>query len=134
MDKRGYVKRMIAVLSNGDKANKRSVEREAASYGITDKTLIKELTELAIVNYARILAAQSLLSTFEKYKEIVELYSRQVILSHRTSQSILLQQYSTPVPIGYLAGVFCDLDGLQYSNGLAFEPSAGNGSLTIAAK
>jgi hypothetical protein len=134
MDKRGYVKRMIAILSKGDKANKRSVEREAVSYGITDKTLIKELTELAIVNYARILAAQSLLSTFEKYRQIVELYSRQVILSHRTSQSILLQQYSTPAPISYLAGVFCDLDGLQYSNGLAFEPSAGNGLLTIAAK
>lgn len=132
MKQREFVKWMIAALNTGTAMNKRTVEREAASYGIADKTLVKELTELAIVNYARIIAHQSL-SIFEKYQKIVELYHRQVNLSHRTSQSILLQQYSTPAPIGFLAGIFCGLDSLQNSGGLAFEPSAGNGLLTIAA-
>ncbi len=115
------------------KDNKRSIEKLAASFGITDKTKVKELTELAIVNRARQLA-HSLGTVKERFDKIVELYYLQVNLSHRTSQSILLQQYSTPAPIGYLAGVFCEIDKLQFNGGFAFEPSAGNGLLTIAAK
>jgi predicted RNA methylase len=52
-----------------------------------------------------------------------------VNLSHRTSQSILLQQYSTPAPIAFLAGIFCNVD----QNISVFEPSAGNRLLTITA-
>ena len=41
----------------------------------------------------------------------------------------MLQQYSTPAPISFLAGVFVNADqGISL-----FEPSAGNGLLTIAA-
>lgn len=132
MNQRGFVKRMIAILHKGTATNKRIVEREAASYGIIDKTLIKELTELAIVKVARVIAHQKN-SWSQEYEKIVELYHLQVNLSHRTSQSIILQQYSTPAPIGYLAGIFCDLDSVKFK-GLAFEPSAGNGLLTIAGK
>ncbi|RYZ30068.1 MAG: hypothetical protein EOO10_04190, partial [Chitinophagaceae bacterium] len=108
--------------------NKLSVEKLAASFGITDKTEVKELTELAIVKRARELA-HSNQSIQERFDDIVNLYHSQVNLSHRTSQSILLQQYSTPAPIGFLAGVFCKLhEGVS-----VFEPSAGNGLLTIAA-
>ncbi len=113
--------------------NKVSIEKLAASFGITDKTEVKELTELAIVRRARKLA-HSEGTIRERFDSIVELYNSQVNLSHRTSQSILLQQYSTPAPIGYLAGVFCELDKLPFNGGFAFEPSAGNGLLTIAAK
>ncbi len=113
--------------------NKTSVEKLAVSFGITDKNEVKELTELAIVNRARLLA-HSEGTIKERFNWIVELYHSQVNLSHRTSQSILLQQYSTPAPIGYLAGVFCEIDKLQFNGGFAFEPSAGNGLLTIAAK
>lgn len=113
--------------------NKTSVEKLAASFGITDKNEVKELTELAIVNRARLLA-HSEGTVKERFHRIVQLYQSQVNLSHRTSQSILLQQYSTPAPIGYLAGIFCEIDKLQFNGGFAFEPSAGNGLLTIAAK
>lgn len=113
--------------------NKSSIEKLAGSFGILDKNEIKELTELAIVNIARYMAHQTDLSIHERYQNIVGLYNRQVNLSHRTSQSILLQQYSTPAPIGYLMGVFCNLDSLIQNGGYAFEPSAGNGLLTIAA-
>ncbi|MBC7510141.1 MAG: strawberry notch C-terminal domain-containing protein, partial [Ferruginibacter sp.] len=127
-----FVKKVEQSLQQKIKYNKTSLEKLAAGYGITDRTLIKELTELAIVNRARILAHASG-SVKEKFDSIVELYYSQVNLSHRTSQSILLQQYSTPAPIGYLAGIFCGIDTLQSTGGYAFEPSAGNGLLTIAA-
>jgi RadC-like JAB domain/C-terminal domain on Strawberry notch homologue/P-loop containing NTP hydrolase pore-1 len=113
--------------------NKISVEKLAESFQITDKNQVKELTELAIVNRARVLA-HSEGTIKERYNRIVALYQSQVNLSHRTSQSILLQQYSTPAPIGYLAGVFCEIDKLQFNGGFTLEPSAGNGLLTIAAK
>lgn len=116
-------------LSAGIKHNKRSIEKLAATFGITDKTEIKELTELAIVNRARVLAHEPG-TQHERFEKIVQLYESQVNISHRTSQSILLQQYSTPVPIGYLMGVFCGID--YENNNIYFEPSCGNGSLTIA--
>ena len=83
-----HVRRELEAKS---KHNKKSIERIAASYGITDKTEIKEFTELAIVLKARSIA-QSNLSVEERFFKIVELYQSQVNLSHRTSQSILLQQ------------------------------------------
>jgi hypothetical protein len=127
---KGFSDKVALDLAEKIKHNKRSLEKLAAGFGITDKTLVKELTELAIVNRARTLA-HAPGSIRERFNSIVELYQLQVNLSHRTSQSILLQQYSTPAPIGYLTGVFCGVD--QFDNTkLAFEPSAGNGLLTIA--
>jgi hypothetical protein len=120
-------------LRIGYKHNKRSIEALAYSLRITDQTEIKELTELAIVNVGRELA-NGPGTTKEKFDRIVELYNNQMILSHRTSESVLLQQYSTPAPIGYIMGVFCGLPQLDNIGGYAFEPSAGNGLLTIAAK
>lgn len=127
-----FVAAVTESLLNHTKHNKTSLEKLAASYGITDKTEVKELTELAIVKRARQLAHQSR-SVAECFQNIVDLYNTQVNLSHRTSQSILLQQYSTPAPIAYLAGVFCGLHHFPLHK-KAFEPSAGNGMLTIAGK
>ncbi len=115
------------------KHNKVSLEKLAFTFGITDKTEVKELTELAIVNRARAIAHTGN-DVYTNYFNIVDLYNHQVNLSHRTSQSILLQQYSTPAPIGYLMGVYCGLPELYIKGGYAYEPSAGNGLLTIAAK
>ncbi|HNK25382.1 MAG TPA: strawberry notch family protein [Cyclobacteriaceae bacterium] len=115
-------------LDTRTKHNRKSIERIAASYGITDKSEVKEFTELAIVLKARSIALSSL-PLQAKYQNIVDLYQSQVNISHRTSQSILLQQYSTPAPISFLAGIFVNAD----QNISVFEPSAGNGLLTIAA-
>lgn len=115
-------------LDAKNKHNRKSIERIAASYGITDKSEVKEYSELAIVLKARSIALSSL-PLEAKYQSIVELYQSQVNISHRTSQSILLQQYSTPAPISFLAGIFVNAD----QNVSVFEPSAGNGLLTIAA-
>lgn len=128
----GYTNWVVENLKKGNHIDKRIVEKKAFSFGITDRNKIKELTELAVVICARELAHQAD-SQYERFIKIVDLYSRQVILSHRTSQSILLQQYSTPAPIGFLLGVFCNLNLLEYTEEYCFEPSAGNGLLTILA-
>lgn len=123
-----FVQTILDALQN-EKLNKRTTESIALKYGITDKTLIKEFIELAIVLKAREIANTSQ-TISEKFTEIVNLYQNQVNLSHRTSQSIMLQQYSTPAPISYLAGVYVLHN--QPKDYQIFEPSAGNGLLTIA--
>ncbi|MBK7763659.1 MAG: strawberry notch family protein [Bacteroidetes bacterium] len=129
---KAFVEKVQFELQLKTKHNKTSIEKLAKGYSILDKTEVKELTELAIVNEARKIAHKAGRTTEEKFDAIVDLYHSQVNLSHRTSQSILLQQYSTPAPIGYLAGLFCEIDKLETKGGYAFEPSAGNGLLTIA--
>lgn len=126
--RRDFLQEIQYELDAKSKHNRKSIERIAASYGIIDKSEVKEYTELAIVTKARSIAL-SPLPLKEKHQCIVELYQSQVNISHRTSQSILLQQYSTPAPISFLAGVFVNAD----QNVSVFEPSAGNGLLTIAA-
>lgn len=119
----------IRTLLDEQKLNKRTVEIIANEHGIFDLTLIKELTELAIVLKAREIALSSL-NRRERFTKIVEIYKNQVNLSHRTSQSIILQQYSTPAPISFLAGEY-----VKHSlpkNYKLLEPSAGNGLLTIS--
>lgn len=103
-----YVQKMLTDLKAGVHHNKTSTEKLAATFGISDRNAIKELTELAIVKRARELA-HAPGNTGERYQSIVDLYNTQANLSHRTSNSILLQQYSTPAPIAYLAGVFSTL-------------------------
>lgn len=119
---------IYSVILSKEKSNKTSVEKLASNFGITDKNIIKEITETAIVSIARKIANQPNKTVKQKYDEIVDLYKSQVNLSHRTSQSMLLQQYSTPATIGYLMGVYCKID----QPGNYYEPSAGNGMLTIA--
>jgi hypothetical protein len=124
-----YADFIVEKLSANVKMNRPQTEKVANELGITNKTLIKELTEYAIVKRGRQIALGSG-SIEEKFKSMVNLYNHQTNISFRTSQSILLKQYSTPAPIGYLMGIYCGLDKKEV---FAFEPSAGNGMLTIAA-
>src|ERR1700758_2930333 len=119
-----FVSQIQSYLQAGTKQDKRLVEKLATSLSIFDRTEIKELTELAIANEARNIAQDKSKDIFTRFKKIVSLYNSQVNLSHRTSNSILLQQYSTPAPIGFLAGIFCGVDIFNEQK-LAFEPSAG---------
>jgi hypothetical protein len=108
-----------------------ALEKMGRAHGIADIQVVKELTELAIVLEARELAQHTAPPT-QIFNSIVALYQRQPNLSLRTSLSVMLQQYSTAAPLAWLAGWFC------FSTSLTnwptfFEPSAGNGMLTIAA-
>lgn len=159
MDKKGYISRIQEDLKQGIRYTKTSIESLAKGFGITNKNLVKEFTELAIVLNAREIAQDDSLTTYEKYLDIVALYQSQVNLSMRTSMSVLMQQYSTPAPISFLASNYVlksqTLSGykafkniVKSSKGkiignahlttkyqgtpLYLEPSAGNGLLTIA--
>ncbi|MCW3806171.1 class I SAM-dependent methyltransferase [Plebeiibacterium marinum] len=129
MDKKGYISRIREDLSNGQKHSKTTIESIAKSFGITNKNLVKEFTELAIVLNAREIAHDNSLTTHEKYLDIVALYQSQVNLSMRTSMSVLMQQYSTPAPISFLASNYIKS---PLNDALYLEPSAGNGLLSIA--
>ncbi len=124
-----FVETLQVILASGEKQNKRKVDKIAQCFGLTDPTQIKELAELAIVYKARGIAQNETLPIRQRYDLIVELYRNQVNLSHRTSQSIMLQQYSTPAPIAFLASSYVNKHDTK---ALYFEPSAGNGLLTIA--
>lgn len=159
MDKQGYISRIQADLKQSIRHNKTSIESLAKGFGITNKNLVKEFTELAIVLNARGIAQDDKLTTYEKYLDIVALYQSQVNLSMRTSMSVLMQQYSTPAPISFLASSYviksqtlsgykafknivkassdkivgnAHLTNNYQETPLYFEPSAGNGLLTIA--
>ena len=99
-----FVTQIKNLLSVGT-LSRHDVNRIAESERITDKTVQKELTELAIVLTAREIALQPL-PLQARFSQIVALYKGQVNLSHRTSQSIMLQQYSTPAPIAFMAGEY----------------------------
>ena len=129
MNKQGYIQKVREELKSEVKYNKTSIEKLAKTYGIDNKNLVKEYTELAIVLNAREIASNNRLTTYEQYQEIVDLYENQVNLSMRTSMSMLMQQYSTPAPISFLASSYILTDD---TNAQYLEPSAGNGLLTIA--
>nr|WP_321411471.1 hypothetical protein [uncultured Carboxylicivirga sp.] len=161
MDKKGYISKIQQELKQGVRHSKTTIESLAKGFGITNKNLVKEFTELAIVLNAREIAHDSSLTTYEKYLDIVALYQSQVNLSMRTSMSVLMQQYSTPAPISFLASSYVlKQDGMSgykafkniikgdknakivgnahlqpersHQEPLYLEPSAGNGLLTIA--
>lgn len=160
-NKSGYISKVREELKAGLRHSKTTIESLAKGFGITNKNLVKEFTELAIVLNAREIAHDSSLTTYEKYLDIVALYQSQVNLSMRTSMSVLMQQYSTPAPISFLASSYVlKQDGLSgykafknivkgdknakivgnahlqpersHQEPLYLEPSAGNGLLTIA--
>lgn len=159
MDKNGYIIQIKKDIADGIKHTKRSIEKLASKFGIENKNLVKEFTEFAIVLLARNIAHDKELRVYEKYQKIVKLYQSQVNLSMRTSMSVLMQQYSTPAPISFLASSYIlkanNLSGYKAFKGIVknpkgkivgnadthpqkvkspiyLEPSAGNGLLTIA--
>jgi predicted RNA methylase len=126
-----FVNEIRRRLAEGQNPTRRQLEFLAANtYGITNKEIAKEAIELANFRHSAWLVSQSQ-STQEAFERLVEAYNVQANSSLRTSSSIMLQQYSTPLPMSYLAGAFCRLDA-PASEVRAFEPTAGNGFLMVA--
>ena len=126
-----FLNQVRASLAQATPLTRPILERMGRAHGIEDIQEVKELTEWAIVLEARALAHGSG-SPRAIFDSIVALYQRQPNLSLRTSVSVLLQQYSTAAPLAWLASWFC-FAGSHTAWPTFFEPSAGNGMLTIAA-
>ncbi len=88
----------------------------------------QEGIELAMVRYARDVVKKGN-SVEDTYNELVELYNNQPLLNIRTSTSVANQAYSTPAPIAYLASELSRVT----NKSVLWEPTAGNGMLTIGA-
>jgi hypothetical protein len=125
----GFIESIKPEIEKGVNMNKTKIENIAKTFGILEQNRAKELTELSISILARNIAHNPNMNTEERFDRLVELYQGQPSLSHRTSESMMMQQYSTPAPIGYLMGIYCGINkkGTKY-----FEPSAGNGLLVSA--
>lgn len=65
-------------------------------------------------------------------RALTNLYERQANLSARTSESTIMQQYSTPMPIAWLMNKYLDMIGTK-SFVSVYEPTAGNGMLLMGA-
>lgn len=124
--KKRFVDHVILGLDANDKLSRVQLEKKGRELGITDKREVKELTELAVLLYGRVLIEGK--SPKEAYRRLVELYKRQPNSSYRSSTVALLRQYSTPLPISYLLGEFVNTHDTKSEY---LEPSAGNGLLTI---
>ena len=102
---------------------------EVDERGGTD-SLIQELVEDAIVRAAKIVNGEGVVegkSARERYDSIVKLYEMQPSINQRSSSRIAKAQYSTPIPMGFLADMF----GWKMGK-TVLEPTAGNGMMVFA--
>ena len=87
---------------------------------------VEEAIEQAVVLAAKHIVSEGLPSA-ETYDQLVNLYYRQPTLGTRTSTSIEMQAYSTPMPLAYLAGKLAGIN----SQTTLYEPTAGRGALLM---
>lgn len=88
----------------------------------------QEALEVAIVSHARSVVGEGA-GPRETFDKLVKLYDSQPNMNVRTSTSIENQAYSTPAPLAYLADKLAGVG----KNTRLYEPTAGNGMLTIGA-
>lgn len=111
-----------------EKLNIVSIRKIASEHGIIDAkdTTLQEYVEIAVIEKAKDIRNKEI-TPEEKYKEIVELYNSQPSINMRSSERIEKQQYSTPIPISFLAGEFIN----EVNPQSVLEPSAGNGMMVF---
>ncbi len=125
---RPFINRIREEIRAGNALTKTQLEKIAKEYGINDPLHAKEQAELAIVTEARKIINETK-DEKDAFDKLLQIYENQPNLTHRTNTSVENQQYSTPVPISYVAGLYV---ADKVGNGEVLEPSAGNGMLTIA--
>lgn len=118
----------------------------AEAFGLTDQELnalekinrydhkaVEEAFEYAIVRAARMeIARDGGRNPNNLINRFIEMYNNQPNLASRTSESTIMQQYSTPLPIAWLMNKFLGLTGKAEIT--VYEPTAGNGMLLIGAR
>lgn len=121
-------------LKSGKSVDNRSINTACASNGIDfehNMQKVKESVEIAMFRCAKYIATDNAKTTRQKYDAIIDLYNRQPIVgAKKTLSQMVKQQYSTSLPVAFLMSEFVKGDGNRERK--YFEPSAGNGFLTIA--
>jgi hypothetical protein len=125
-----FIDRVVELIYNGKEfKSKLDIERIAEKeFGFNDKQKVRELTEYAVLIVGRDISAKY--NVNEAYPKLVSLYSNQPYSTHRTNISVAYGQFSTPIPIAYLMGIYVGVN--KKEDKVFFEPCAGNGALSIA--
>ena len=127
---------MLSALDNGTKPyrsildlRKRASElgMEVDNEGRTD-ILLQELVEDGLVRAAREVVESKGRDSRESYDLICKLYEMQPTIAARSSNRIKMQQYSTPLPMAWIANRFAMA---KKADGRVLEPTAGNGMLVF---
>lgn len=127
---------MLAALDNDTKPYRsildlrkraRELGIEVDNDGRTD-ILLQELVEDGLVRAAREVIARNGRKSRTSYDLICKLYEMQPTIAARSSNRIKMQQYSTPLPMAWIANRFA-MEGK--GNGKVLEPTAGNGMLVF---
>lgn len=128
---------MLAALDNDTKPyrsildlRKRASELglEVDNDGRTD-ILLQELVEDGLVGAAREVVSRYGSMSKESYDAVCKLYEMQPTIVARSSNRIKMQQYSTPLPMAWVADRFVMS---KKTDGKVLEPTAGNGMLVFA--
>ena len=143
-------KRMKAALTSGEKPFRSIVDlrKLAIECGMAvdsegrDDILIQELVEDGLAKVGREIAGKARRSAVFKrgssffpkdvFEQICRLYEMQPTIGQRSSNRIKMQQYSTPLPMGFVADMFVDERGKIAGDEMILEPTAGNGLLVYA--
>ena len=96
-----------------------------------DDIMLQELVEDGLVRAARLVVESGQyggIKSKDAFDAICQLYDMQPTISRRSSNRIKMQQYSTPLPMAFVADMFA------YKRGMSrvLEPTAGNGMLVFA--
>lgn len=130
MEQLRFVGELATRYAGGEKLTKRNIKpiAEAEFTRVPGDRRIRELTEVAQIRLARHIIAANRPSYNKTIQRLRELYEKMPVFDYRDSTTSVMQQFSTPIYIGYMMGAYCawgkDLNKIK-----AFEPSAGNGLL-----
>lgn len=127
---------MLAALDNGTKPYRSILDlrKRASELGMevdndrrTD-ILLQELVEDGLVRAAREVVGRKGRDSRASYDLICKLYEMQPTIAARSSNRIKMQQYSTPLPMVWIANRFAMANK---ADGKVLEPTAGNGMLVF---
>ena len=120
------------LMLNGGTIDNHQIRQLCKAEGIElyqNITKVKEAVELGLMHAARTIV-QSDTPLRSKYDKLIDIYNRQPYVgTKKTLKQMFLQQYSTSLPIAFLMSEFVKS---KSHSALYFEPSAGNGFLTIS--
>jgi hypothetical protein len=123
----GFKLAIKEAINRGEKLDIRKLRNiaERVKYDASD-TDLQESVELALIEIGRSISQKNETAD-QRLADIIALYNRQPALNQRDSDKVALQQYSTPLPISFIAGHWLNLKGVDK----VFEPTAGNGMMVV---
>ncbi|MBQ4377074.1 MAG: strawberry notch C-terminal domain-containing protein, partial [Bacteroidales bacterium] len=132
-------KKMLDGLTNGTRPFKsiNDIRKLASESGLMvdadgkDDIALQELVEDGLVRVARSIVESRQYGepgSVEAYEAICRLYEMQPTIARRSAERIRMQQYSTPLPMSFVADMFAYRDNMSS----VLEPTAGNGMLVFA--